>query len=74
MEYNPKASRESMNLSTGNYQIQRAISKLKEAPAYKHKLQIPTAWIIETVIDELEAYLETQEISISTDVRESPES
>ena len=54
------------------YQIERAISKLKETPTYKHDLQIPTALIIKTVITELEAYLETQEDSVSALLRESP--
>lgn len=44
------------------YQIKRAIAQLEEAPSYKHKLNIPTVHIIETVIAQLKAYLEKTKI------------
>ena len=54
-------SRSSTDITKCKYQIERAIAKLKETPGYKHNLPIQTVWIIQTVIAELEAYLEKEE-------------
>lgn len=55
--------------SNCKYQIERAIAKLKETPGYKHNLEIPTVWIIQTVIAELEAYLENHSKNLQNEIQ-----
>ena len=59
MVYNQKDSMALMNQNEiAKYQIKRAIAQLKEAPGYKHSLNIPTVNTIKAVIAQLQAFLD----------------